>query len=125
MNAVRESVQVTGFSAPTMKTKGHALGLAIFLAWFRRKAYAAPYDSVLRFSYVVLSVNLIQVYRDGLQSIIVFTFVNMMPLVVMVMAHGGNLLIRKRREAGHAIGSRFLPERGVAAESVPSHSPPS
>ena len=74
--------------------------LAFFLARFQRWARARPYDSVLRFSYVVLSVNLIQVYRDGLQSIIVFTFVNMMPLVVIVLAHVAQLLVRKRRHVG-------------------------
>jgi len=61
--------------------------LAALLAYFRRKAFTAPSDSVLRFAYVLVSVNLIQVYRDGLQSIVVFTFVNMMPLVIVVLAH--------------------------------------
>ncbi|MBC8131385.1 MAG: hypothetical protein H7X95_00280 [Deltaproteobacteria bacterium] len=41
----------------------------------------------MRFAYVLLSVNLIQVYRDGLLSIVVFTFVNMMPLVIIVILH--------------------------------------
>lgn len=81
--------------------------LAIFLAWFSRRAYLAPYNSVLRFSYSLLSVNLIQVYRDGLQSIIVFTFVNMMPLMVIVLAHVGSALIRKRRHVGLTRSSAF------------------
>ena len=61
--------------------------LAVGLAWFRRRAYLAPYDSVKRFSYVLLSVNFIQIFRGGLQSIVVFTFVNMMPLMIVIFAH--------------------------------------
>lgn len=60
---------------------------ALFLARLRRKAYSAPYDSLWRFSYVLLLVNLIQVYRDGFLSLVVFVFVNMMPLVLIVFAH--------------------------------------
>jgi len=74
--------------------------LALFLAAFYRRAYATPRDSVIRFSYVLLSVNLIQVYRDGLISIVVFTFVNMMPLAVVVLAHIGYSKLLKRRAIG-------------------------
>lgn len=61
--------------------------LAVTLAMFHRRARAAPYHSVLRFVYVLLSVNLLQVYRDGLQSIVIFMFVNMMPLMIIALAH--------------------------------------
>lgn len=61
--------------------------VAFALAAFYRRASRAPYNSVLRFAYTVLSVNLLQVYRDGLQSVVVFTFVNMMPLTIIVLAH--------------------------------------
>jgi hypothetical protein len=71
--------------------------LALFLAYFCRRAYAAPRDSVLRFTYVLLSVNLIQVYRDGLVSLFVFTFVNMMPLMAIVVVHFLASLGRLRR----------------------------
>ena len=74
--------------------------LALFLVLFCRKAYAAPADSVLRFAYVLLSVNLIQVYRDGLVSLFMFTFVNMMPLMVIVLMHFAKSSIRKRRHLG-------------------------
>jgi hypothetical protein len=61
--------------------------VAIALATFQRRAASAPYHSVLRFAYVLLSVNLLQVYRDGLQSVVLFMFVHMMPLMAIVLAH--------------------------------------
>jgi hypothetical protein len=76
--------------------------LAWLLALFYRSAYRAPRNSVLRFSYVLLAVNLIQVYRDGLVSIVVFTFVNMMPLMFIVLAHMFAAAVRKRRHLGLA-----------------------
>ncbi len=50
-------------------------------------AYNAHYYTVVRFSYLLVACNLIQVYRDGLISIVLFTFVNMMPLVLIVILH--------------------------------------
>src|SRR5262249_36171494 len=50
----------------------YALGRAF------RGAYRRPYDSIERFAYLMLACNLLQVYRDGLTSIVVFTAVNMM-----------------------------------------------
>jgi len=76
--------------------------LALFLAVFYRYAYLAPRNSVMRFSYILLSVNLIQVYRDGLVSLVVFTFVNMMPLMIIVLLHLGAAAVRKRRHLGLA-----------------------
>jgi hypothetical protein len=55
------------------------------LAYFR--AYRSNYFSVLRFVYLMIACNLIQVYRDGLMSLFVFTVVNMMPLSVIVILH--------------------------------------
>ncbi|HEY4185138.1 MAG TPA: O-antigen polysaccharide polymerase Wzy [Polyangia bacterium] len=76
--------------------------LAFFLAFFCRKAYEVPHDSVLRFAYILLSVNLIQVYRDGLVSIVMFTFVNMMPLMIIIIFHLFSAAVRKRRHLGLA-----------------------
>jgi len=76
--------------------------MAFILALFYRAAILRPYDSVLRLAYTLLSVNLIQVYRDGLQSVVVFTFVNMMPLVVIVFAHVFVPFLSRRRPAGQA-----------------------
>lgn len=54
-------------------------------AYFR--AYRSAYLSVTRLVYLLVACNLIQVYRDGLVSIVVFTWVNMMPLMVIVTLH--------------------------------------
>lgn len=50
-------------------------------------AYRSKYLSVTRFTYLILACNLIQVYRDSLVSIVVFTFVNMMPLMIIMLLH--------------------------------------
>lgn len=63
--------------------------LAWTLAKLHHAAYRVGYDSVLRFAYVMIASNLIQVYRDGLVSIVVFTAVNMMPLSILVLIHRG------------------------------------
>jgi hypothetical protein len=63
-------------------------GLLAYLlgrAYFR--AYRSNYFSVIRLTYLLIACNLIQVYRDGLTSIVVFTWVNMMPLMVIVALH--------------------------------------
>ena len=54
-------------------------------AYFR--AYRSNYFSISRFAYLLVACNLIQVYRDGLVSIVIFTWVNMMPLMVIVLLH--------------------------------------
>jgi hypothetical protein len=61
-------------------------------------AYARPYYSVARFAYLLVACNLVQVYRDGLVSIIVFTVVNMMPLAAIVGLH----LILRQNQPGMA-----------------------
>lgn len=58
-----------------------------FLTRFYFWAYHHPYYSIVHFTYLLIAVNLIQVYRDGLVSIIVFVFVNMMPLALIVFLH--------------------------------------
>lgn len=50
-------------------------------------AYKNSYFTVVRFSYVVLSCNLLLVYRDGLSSLILFTLLNMMPLCLIIAMH--------------------------------------
>ena len=61
--------------------------LAYVLARIYFRAYRKDYFSVNRLTYLLVACNLLQVYRDGLVSIIVFTWVNMMPLVVVVGLH--------------------------------------
>jgi hypothetical protein len=61
--------------------------LAYWLARVYFRAYRNNYFSVARFAYLLIACNLVQVYRDGLISIIIFTWVNMMPLMLIVMLH--------------------------------------
>ena len=51
------------------------------------RAYRSNYFSVIRFGYLLIACNMIQVYRDGLMSLFVFTVVNMMPLSIIVLLH--------------------------------------
>ena len=51
--------------------------------WFEA-AYRAGYFSLMHFTYLLVACNLIQVFRDGLISLFVFTLINMLPLVVLV-----------------------------------------
>ncbi len=61
--------------------------LAYWLARGYFRAYRSNYFSVTRLAYLLIACNLIQVYRDGLVSIIIFTWVNMMPLMLIVSLH--------------------------------------
>jgi len=61
--------------------------VAYCLARVYFRAYRSNYFSVARFAYLLVACNLIQVYRDGLVSIVIFTWVNMMPLMVIVLLH--------------------------------------
>jgi hypothetical protein len=60
---------------------------AYWLARVYFRAYRSDYYSVARFAYLLIACNLIQVYRDGLMSIVVYTTVNMMPLTIIVLLH--------------------------------------
>lgn len=51
------------------------------------RAYRSNYFSVQRFVYLIIACNLIQVYRDGLMSLFIFTLINMMPLCAIVFLH--------------------------------------
>jgi hypothetical protein len=55
------------------------------LARFYFTAMRDSYYSVFRFIYIMVACNLIQVFRDGLISLVVFTLVNMAPLVVIAV----------------------------------------
>jgi hypothetical protein len=61
--------------------------LAWLLGWLYTVAYSNNYFAVARFGYLMLACNLIQVFRDGIVSMIMFTAVNMMPLVVILLLH--------------------------------------
>lgn len=61
--------------------------MAYWLARVFFRAYRGNYFSVARLTYLLIACNLIQVYRDGLVSIIIFTWVNMMPLMIILALH--------------------------------------
>jgi O-antigen polysaccharide polymerase Wzy len=61
--------------------------LAIGLGKLYLYCYQYDYYSIPRFVYLLLAANLLQVYRDGLASIIIFTTINMMPLMLIVLLH--------------------------------------
>ena len=67
------------------------IGLPFFFAlWLTRQyqhAYRRDRLSVNRFIYVLAAANLIQTYRDGLAGLFVLVTVDMMPLVIIVIAH--------------------------------------
>ncbi len=46
---------------------------AYWLARIYFRSYRSSYYSVLRFGYLLIACNLIQVYRDGLMSLFIFT----------------------------------------------------
>ena len=72
-----------------------AIGLTVFYA----QAYRRDFGSVVRFAYALVSVNLIQVYRDGLVSLVTFTFVNMMPLTAIVLAHMAEAFLKRHKQS--------------------------
>ncbi len=59
--------------------------VAYYLARFYFTAMRESYESVFRFTYIMVACNLIQVFRDGLISLVVFTLVNMAPLVLIAV----------------------------------------
>jgi hypothetical protein len=71
--------------------------LAYFLGRAFFRAYRSNYFSVIRLTYLLIACNLIQVYRDGLTSIVIFTWVNMMPLMLILVLHY-ILPVRHKRE---------------------------
>jgi hypothetical protein len=88
--------------------------IAYWLARAYFSAYRRHYLSIARFFYLLVACNLIQVYRDRLISIVVFTCVNMMPLILIVLLH----YILPMKVTGRKITS--LPARALV-ESQPAN----
>jgi oligosaccharide repeat unit polymerase len=61
--------------------------LAYWLARAYFFAYRNHFYSTARLAYLVLASGLIQVFRDGLTSLVLFTLVNWMPLMIIVILH--------------------------------------
>ena len=84
---------------------GYLLGKVYFAAM--RK----PYFSVYRFMYVIVASCLVQVYRDGLNAIVIFHVVDMMQLVAIAMLSYVSFRntqtwsgLRPQMSSGHATG---------------------
>jgi hypothetical protein len=82
---------------------------AYWLARVYFEAYRRNYYSVLRFGYLLIACNLIQVYRDGLMSLVIFTFINMMPLAVIVILHI-MYPVRSKKVGATLYGAPFSPK---------------
>ena len=54
--------------------------------WFE-SVRSAGYFSLTHFAYLLVASNLVQVFRDGLISLFVFTVINMLPLALIVALH--------------------------------------
>jgi O-antigen polysaccharide polymerase Wzy len=82
--------------------------LAYCLGRIYFRAYRSHYFSIARLAYLLIACNLIQVFRDGLVSIVIFTWVNMMPLMILVLLHIV-LPSRKKKQAQAAYAVPELP----------------
>jgi hypothetical protein len=103
--------------------------LAAVLTRFYLIAYSVPYSSLARFSYLMVSCNLIQVYRDGLVALPLFVIVNMLPLTLLVALHlmtgvrvanrpdSGQLVRNKRTSGSDGTVTRRRPLRGSPVPS--------
>lgn len=93
---------------------GLALGMYLFARLTGRLhdlAYRRPYESVGRFAYLLLAASFIQVYRDGLISVPLFVFVQMLPLMVVIALHARKTLPARQRST-----SRYhVSDSGVGA----------
>jgi hypothetical protein len=113
---------------PTLHGESYAnfglLGIIIisFVAayWLGRFYFAAmqsSYFSVYRFTYIVVACNLVQVFRDGLISLVMFTVVNMMPLVAIAIL---SYVSFRRKKARNFLRRPFLhgPARSITQRPV-------
>jgi hypothetical protein len=90
---------------------------AYWLGGFYFAAMRSGYFSVYRFTYIVVACNLVQVFRDGLISLVMFTVVNMMPLVAIAVL---SYFSFRRERARNLLERSVLPSnaRGVTQKSA-------
>jgi hypothetical protein len=77
--------------------------------WFYFAALRKSYFSVFRFTYVVVASNLINIFRDGLISLVVFTVLGMSPLIAIAAL---SYFSSHRGRTWSSSSSSFVPERG-------------
>jgi oligosaccharide repeat unit polymerase len=90
---------------------GYGLGKFYFVAMHR------PYYSVFRFTYAILGCCLLEIFRDGFLSLIVFPVVNMMPLVAIAVLSYISFRRRQKGESMFAV-SAFRLRRNAARSSA-------
>ena len=61
--------------------------LSYFLGKFYYRIRNLPYNSIMKLLYAILIASLVQVYRDGLTSLVVFTIVNYIPITIITILH--------------------------------------
>jgi hypothetical protein len=79
-------------------------------------AMQSSYFSVYRFTYIVVACNLVQVFRDGLISLVMFAVVNMMPLVAIAIL---SYVSFRRKKARQLLRPSFVPIRAKSATRSP------
>jgi len=79
-----------------------SFGFAYLIGVWFESVRRAGYFSLTHFAYLLAAPNLIQVFRDGLISLFVFTVINMLPLAVILALH-----FFWSRANGGSIQSRF------------------
>jgi len=89
---------------------------AYWLGNFYFAAMQSSHFSVYRFTYVVVTCNLVQVFRDGLISLVMFTVVNMMPLVAIAIL---SYVSFRRKKARHLLRPPFVPSRARTVTRSP------
>ena len=80
---------------------GIAIVPGIIGYWMSKFYFAAmrrSYYSVCRFMYVTVACCLIQVFRDGLQSVVVFPVVDMMPLTAIAALSALSYILFRRKQ---------------------------
>jgi oligosaccharide repeat unit polymerase len=95
--------------------------LGYLLTSFYFAALSCPYFAVLRFIYLTVLCSLVQVFRDGLASIVVFPVVGMMPFCIIGLLSYSIYAVRKK-SARSAAG---LPTRPAPEPFTTFHHRPS
>ena len=60
---------------------------ALFLGWAYFRAFRCAYFSVGRFCYLVMACTLLQPYRDGIHTFLIFNFIYLWPLCFVALLH--------------------------------------
>jgi hypothetical protein len=90
---------------------------AYFLGMWYYRAWRHGYYSLNRFVYIIVACNLIEVFRDGLTSLFVFTVIDMMPLAMIALLHFVTPPVHERLYVGNAAAAASRIRLRTRAES--------